>query len=118
MARATLTEVEFRANLDSLFKRIQKAFDAVDPDAAECEIQFGALTVLLPQKKSKIILSGQPSVRQLWMAVASRGIAHHFDWHGEAGKWTDDKGLGLEVESYFKGLLKEEIGAELRLEKE
>ena len=114
MAQTALTEVEFRANLDSLFKRIQKAFDVVDPDSAECEVQFGALTVLLPQKKSKIILSGQPAVRQLWMAVASRGIAHHFDWDSGSGTWKDDKGKGIEVESYFKSLLKEEIAAELR----
>lgn len=113
MTQQALSETEFRANLDMLFKRIQAAFDAVDPDDAECEVQFGALTVLLPRKKSKVILSAQPSVRQLWMAVASRGIAHHFDWDLASGKWLDDKGRGIEVESYFKTLLKEEMGADL-----
>lgn len=108
-----MTEAEFRANLEGLFKRIQKAFDEVDPDAAECEVQFGALTVLLPQKRSKVILSAQPSVRQLWMAIASRGVAYHFDWDPIQARWMDDKGKGIEAESFFKKLMQEEIGSDL-----
>ena len=111
--QSSMNEVEFRANLEKLLSRIQRSFDEVDPDVAECEVQLGALTVVLPQKKSKIILSAQPSVRQLWMAVASRGIAHHFSWDGANQKWLDDKGRGIEAESYFKQLLKEEIQVQL-----
>jgi len=106
---AAISEVEFRALLDGLFNRIQQSFDDVDPDVAECEVQLGALTVMLPSKRSKIILSAQPSVRQLWMAVASRGIAHHFSWDSAQGKWFDDKGRGIEAEAYFKQLLLEEV---------
>ncbi len=109
-----MSETAFRANLDALFSRVQRSFDEVDPDLAECEVQFGALTVVLPAKKSKIILSAQPSVRQLWMAVASRGIAHHFSWDVPSQKWMDDKGQGIEAESFLKKLLLEEIRIDLQ----
>jgi frataxin-like iron-binding protein CyaY len=70
---------------------------------------LGALTVTFPAKRSKVILSAQPSVRQLWMAVASRGIAHHFVWDAAQKKWFDDKGKGIEAESYLKQLLQDEV---------
>jgi len=107
-----MQETEFRALLSQLFQRIEKPFDAVDPDQAECEVQFGALTILLPNR-TKVILSAQPSVQQLWMAIASRGVAFHFDYHPEKKQWLDDKGQGIEVLSFLKKVLLEDARLEL-----
>ena len=106
-----MDEKEYRSLLQSLFDRIELAFDAVDPDSAECNQQFGALTITLPSG-AKCILSAQPSVRQLWMAIASRGIAHHFNWDPESKKWWDDKGKKIEVEAFLKQYLREDAGLE------
>ena len=109
-----MDEKAYRALIQQLFDRIQLAFDDVDPDVAECEVQFGALTIRLASG-ARCILSAQPSVRQLWMALASRGIAHHFNWDAGASRWIDDKGQGLEVVAFLKEYLKADAGLQLPL---
>jgi CyaY protein len=74
--------------------------------------QQGALSIVFADG-SRCILSAQPSVRQLWMAVASRGIAFHFNHDGAA--WIDDKGRGIEALSYLKTFVKEQSGVILSL---
>jgi CyaY protein len=93
--------------------RVERAFNDVDPDLAECSVQFGALSILFPNG-SKCILSSQPSVQQLWMAVAAKGIAYHFDYDATRGEWRDDKGLGIEPLAFLKKLMKETVGLDLR----
>jgi frataxin-like iron-binding protein CyaY len=73
-----LTEPDFRAKIQSTFDRIEKPFEGVDPDIAECEQALGSMTITLSDK-SRCILSAQPSVRQLWLALAARGTAFHFN---------------------------------------
>ena len=109
-----MEEREYRALIDQTFKRIAAAFDPVDPDLAEFELSQGAVTVLFADK-SRLILSTQPSVRQIWLAAASKGIAHHFNYDSASGKWVDDKGKGIELLSYVKGLVAESAGVALKL---
>lgn len=100
------SEATYRAKIKESFDRIERAFEMIDPDLVECSVQFGALTLVF-SKGQKCILSAQPSVRQLWMALASHGKAYHFDYDSGAGVWRDDKGEGLELFSYLEKLLKE-----------
>ncbi len=93
--------------------RVERAFDDVDPDVAECSVQFGALSIVFPNGQ-KCILSSQPSVQQLWMAVASKGIAHHFNYDRPSGEWRDDKGQGIEPLAFLHAFLKESVGLDLR----
>ncbi len=104
-----MSESEFRALAREIYERVQRAFDEVDPDEAECEESQGSLTILLPGG-AKWILSVQPPVRQLWLAVASIGRAFHFDYDAGAHTWKDDKGEGIELLSYLETLLKEQAG--------
>ncbi len=60
----SFTEVEFRKQQHAAVARIEKALDAVDPDVIEVEQSSGVLTLKL-SRGAKIILSAQPSVRQL-----------------------------------------------------
>ncbi len=108
-----MQEAEFRSLLAQLFQRIEAKFENVDPDVVECEVQYGALTLVFPNK-TKLILSAQPSVQQLWMAIASRGVAYHFNYDGTRAQWWDDKGQGIEVLAYLKKYLQEE--AQLNVE--
>ncbi len=107
-------EVQYRKNIQILFETIEEAFENVDPDVAECEDSMGALVITLA-KESKCILSAQPSVRQLWLAVAARGTAYHFNYDPILASWLDDKGRGVEVKSFLKRYLKETTGLEIKI---
>lgn len=106
-------ESHYRSVMKETLDRIEKAFDTVDPDVAECTVQFGALTIQLPTG-ARCILSSQPSVAQLWMAVAAKGVAYHFDYDLGKKAWWDDKGEGIEVLTYLQAFLLESAKLEIR----
>lgn len=105
-------EAQYRSVMKVTLDRIERAFDDVDPDVAECNVQFGALTIQFPSG-SRCILSSQPSVGQLWMAIASRGVAYHFDYNPETKLWHDDKGEGKEPFSFLQEFLLESAGLKI-----
>ena len=108
----TMTESEFRALAKTAYDRVEAQFDDVDPDVVECEVAQGALTLVLADG-AKWVLSQQPPVRQLWLAVASIGRAFHFDYDAGKGHWMDDKGEGIELMAYLAQVLDEEAGVKL-----
>lgn len=108
----SFTEVEFRKQQHAAVARMEKALDSVDPDVIEVEQSSGVLTLKLG-RGAKIILSAQPSVRQLWLAMAVLGTAIHFDWQN--GQWVDDKGQGQELFSTLSQVLREQTGLEISL---
>ena len=87
------SESEYRNRIHELYKVIENAFENIDPDIAECENTLGAMTLVFADQ-TRCILSAQPSVRQLWLALASRGTAYHFNYDESSRKWMDDKGRG------------------------
>ena len=109
-----MTESELRALAKQVYDRVAKALDEVDPDEVECEESLGSLTILLGDG-AKWILSVQPPVRQLWLAVASLGRAYHFDYDPRSGTWRDDKGEGIELISHLRTLLKDVGGVDVAL---
>jgi CyaY protein len=110
----SLTEPEYRAKLQAVYDRVLNALDHVDPDVCEADLSQGALTIKLANG-ARWVLSGQPPVRQLWLAVASRGRAFHFDYDPTGDAWRDDKGEGLEVVSLLETLLREDAGLKVKL---
>jgi len=112
--REQMSESEFRALAGKVYTRIDEAFEAVDPDDAECEISQGALTIMLPDG-AKWILSQQPPVRQLWLAVASLGRAYHFDYDAAREAWIDDKAPERELLSHLTELLRDNAHISLSL---
>lgn len=94
-----MEEKEYREIVAKVFKKIENGFDSVDPDLAECVFSQGALVITFADR-SKLILSQQPSVRQVWLAAAAKGIAYHFNFNPSAQTWNDDKGLGIELMSF------------------
>jgi iron donor protein CyaY len=103
-----MEEVEYRRRIQETFDRIDRALENEDPDEIECEQAQGALTIRV-KDGSKCILSAQPSVRQLWMALAGKGVAYHFNFDASSNHWMDDKGKGLEVFEVIRSYLKERV---------
>lgn len=101
-------EAEYRRLVQETLARIERAFETVDPDLAECDQAHGALTIRMADG-SRCILSAQPSVRQIWLALAARGTAYHFNYDPERREWRDDKGRDIELRSFLRGYLKETI---------
>ena len=108
-----MDDKEYRARVRELFERVLKTIDAMDPDVVEAELSQGTLTIVA--KGQKTILSPQPPVKQIWLAVASKGIALHFSFEAETQRWLDDKGQGREVLSYTSEVLSQLSGQAIRL---
>jgi len=107
-----LDEKQYRRLLDETFARIDRAFENVDPDLAESNVSQGALTVTM-QGGQRLILSPQPSPRQLWVAFRDR--AWHFDWDEARSRWLDDRGQGVEVLALVAQMTLEAAGVKLDL---
>jgi iron donor protein CyaY len=89
-----MDEKRYRHLLDETFARVDRAFEAIDPDVAEVSISQGSLTIAFFEKQ-RLMLTPQPSPRQLWVAFRDR--AWHFDWDDARGAWLDDRGQGIEL---------------------
>lgn len=100
------SEMEYRSRIQGVFDRIENAFENIDPDIAECEQSMGAMTLTLADR-SRVILSAQPSVRQLWLALAAKGTAYHFNYDPHSEAWMDDKGKGVELIQFLESYLTE-----------
>jgi iron donor protein CyaY len=107
-----LDEKTYRRLLDDTFARIDRAFEDVDPDLAESSLSQGALTVTM-RGGHKLILSPQPSPRQLWIAFRDR--AWHFDWNEARACWLDDRGQNIEALKLVAELTRSAAGVDLAL---
>ena len=107
-------EVQYRKRVEQVFARVEKALRDVDPDLVECEFSQGTLTLTFANK-TRCILSTQPSVEQIWLALASRGTAYHFSYDPSQQGWWDDKGKGVEIISFLSQYLKEMTGLSVNL---
>ncbi|MCM2278437.1 MAG: iron donor protein CyaY [Oligoflexia bacterium] len=108
-----MTETEYRKWVQEIFERIEKPLMEIDPDLIEAEKIQGALTLAFADR-TKCILSAQPSVRQLWLALASEGTAYHFSYDPARKQWIDDKGLGVELLGFLESFLEKKSGVRLR----
>lgn len=107
-----LEEKVYRHILEDTLARIDRAFDDVDPDIAESNLAQGALTITF-RGQHRLILSPQPSPRQLWVAYRDR--AWHFDWNEGDKRWLDDRDQGIEVHALVTQLCQDAAGLTLPL---
>ena len=103
-----LSDSEYRKKVSDVYARISRAFDTVDPDVVEAEVANGTLTLLC--KGSKVIISPQPPVQQIWFAAAALGKAVHFSWDEESKAWKDDKKQNLELFAYTAEIVQKVSG--------
>ena len=106
-----MNEADYRRKVQQTMDRIERSFSDVDPDVAECEQALGSLVIISSGTitssqpsgdRSRLILSTQPSVRQIWLALAAKGIAHHFNYVPEKDQWMDDKGKNIELLDFLR----------------
>ncbi|HVZ71899.1 MAG TPA: iron donor protein CyaY [Polyangia bacterium] len=107
-----LDEKIYRRVLDETYDRIDGAFEDVDPDLAEVTVAQGALTIVF-QERTRLMLTPQPSPRQLWVAYRDR--AWHFDWDAARGAWMDDRGQGLELLRLVEDTTREAVGVSVSI---
>ena len=81
MSNRPWTRKRYRHLLDETYARVDRAFEDVDPDLAEVSLSQGTLTITFFEKQ-RLMLTPQPSPRQLWVAFRDR--AWHFDWDDSA----------------------------------
>jgi CyaY protein len=89
-----MEEKLYRQLVDDAFRRIDTAFENVDPDLAESTFSQGTLTIVFGEKQ-EMILSPQAPTRQIWVAFRDR--AWHFGLRPEGDGWVDDRGQGIEL---------------------
>ena len=89
-----LDEKRYRDLLDDAYARVDRAFEDIDHDIAEVSISQGTLTITFFEKQ-RLMLTPQPSPRQLWVAFRDR--AWHFNWDEAKACWMDDRGEGVEL---------------------
>ena len=107
-----IDEKLYRTLLDETYARIDRAFEEVDPDLAEVSISQGTLTIVF-REKLRLMLTPQPSPRQLWVAFRDR--AWHFDWDEARRAWMDDRGQGIELAKLIQDTTRDTAGVEVRI---
>jgi iron donor protein CyaY len=110
----SLDEKRYRQLLDDTFARVDRAFEAVDPDVAEVSLSQGTLTITFFEKQ-RLMLTPQPSPRQLWAAFRDR--AWHFDWSEERRSWLDDRGQGIELLDLIERTTRDVGSVEVRVKR-
>ena len=108
-----MDEKTYRMLVKDVYAHVEHAFDSIDPDLVEVEPGMGTLSLVA--KRGKTILSTQPSVRQLWLAIAAQGVAVHFKYDETRRAWLDDKGEGRELYAFLEQTLIQ-IVPELRIQ--
>jgi CyaY protein len=108
-----MEEKVYRTLLDETYARVDRAFEAVDPDLAEVTVAQGALTIVF-EEKTRFMLTPQPSPRQLWVAFRDR--AWHFDWDAARGAWMDDRGEGIDLRRLIEETTRSAVGASIRID--
>jgi CyaY protein len=103
---------------DAAFKRIERAFNDVDPDEVDCERAGDVVTLTLKGGK-KCVVNTQRPTRQIWLAANAR--AWHFDWNDGASAWLDDKGQTnadgsrLDLFGALRRIVREAVGIDVDL---
>ncbi|WP_419832323.1 iron donor protein CyaY [Endozoicomonas atrinae] len=105
-----MKERQYHELLDGLMLAIEDAIDDSGLDI-DYETSAGILT-LTCEDNSKIILSRQTPLLQLWMAARSGGF--HFDYDEEHGDWLLD-GRGEAFLSVLNRCLTEQTGETVQL---
>ena len=107
-----LDEKLYRTLLDDTYARIDRAFEAIDPDLAEVSNSQGTLTIEF-SGRLRLMLTPQPSPRQLWVAFRDR--AWHFDWDASRKAWLDDRGQGVELLALIEETTRATAGVDVRI---
>jgi iron donor protein CyaY len=102
-----MEEKQYRQLVDETFRRIDAAFESVDPDLAESTFSQGTLTIVF-REAQELILSPQAAMLQIWAAFRDR--AWHFDLQPGGDGWIDDRGQGIALFALVEDLARAAAG--------
>ncbi|PXF29463.1 frataxin [Pokkaliibacter plantistimulans] len=80
-----MTESEFHQQVDDTLEQVETILDDAESDL-DVNLNNGILTVIC-ENGSRIILTRQTPVKQLWLATKQDG--YHFDWDSDEGCWLE-----------------------------
>lgn len=100
-----LPEGLFRERVAVLLNAWQKEFEDWDPDLLECELVLGSCVFTL-LGHLKCIVSVQAAVSQVWVAIASHGLAYHFFYDESSQQWREVRQPHLELQAVLRGFFK------------
>jgi iron donor protein CyaY len=106
-----MDERTYRQCVDEVFRRIDAAFENIDPDLAESDYAQGTLVITF-QQAYKLILSPQTPLRQIWVAFRDR--AWHFGLD-QRGQWSDDRGQRVDLLGLVAQLARDNAGVQVTL---
>lgn len=87
MSEANMNPAEFDQCCDELMLAIEEAIDLSGEDI-DYETSAGVLTLTIEANGSKIIISRQPALLQIWVAAKSGGYYFNFnDSNGTESNW-------------------------------
>ncbi len=107
-----MDESAYQQLVAKAFRRIEDALEPVDPDAVDASSTGDVLTLTFASGV-RCVLNTQRPVRQLWMAA--RDSAWHFDYDPAQGRWTDDRGRGLELFATLAQVIAEQSGLHIEI---
>jgi iron donor protein CyaY len=103
-----MEEAQYRKEIAVVFDRIEKAFDDVDPDKAECRKNSGVLSIKF-DTGGVLVLNAQPALKQLWLADSAGAKAYRFGMIG-GDRWIDTKDGKTELYSLLNSIIGEVVG--------
>jgi CyaY protein len=106
-----LTEDEYVALALPELRRLLDAFDRLDDEGIEAELESDILTVEFADG-AKYVINSHRAARQIWMA-AERS-AWHFDWDAQKQAWVASKN-GDELWSTLERVLRTKLGQAVSL---
>lgn len=80
-----MTEIEFAQLADELMLSVEDAIEDSGLDI-DYESAGGVLTLTIEAENSKVIISRQPAMSQIWLAARSGGF--HLDHHDQTWRCT------------------------------
>jgi iron donor protein CyaY len=107
-----MEEKQYRQLVDDAFRRIDAAFEKVDPDLAESTFSQGTLTIVF-RETHQLILSPQTPTRQIWVAFRDR--AWRFGLRPAGDGWVDDRGAGIDLYDLIADLTRTSAGVTVEI---
>ncbi|MFP8968171.1 iron donor protein CyaY [Pokkaliibacter sp. CJK22405] len=101
-----MNESEFHQLVDETLDQVESLLDDAETDL-DVDLNNGVLTVIC-ENGSRIILTRQTPVKQLWLATRQDGF--HFDW--QEGEWVENKKGGT-LSSRLTEAFKDQAGETL-----
>lgn len=105
-----LSETRYNDLVDEVLLQVEECLEDCDADL-EIEPGQGMLTVEFANG-SRVILSRQPPVRQLWVAAKSGGF--HFNYSEDDGHWLEQRD-GRELMQVLSRVCSEQAGQAIEL---